>query len=109
MWWWVLIWVLLVLVAAAYLAMRGWAVWGQVKELRTEVARASEVASALEVQVDRIGESPLPASSVFLDPRTVREDLAGTRAGLREERRARRDATMPGWARRQSNSRPSDT
>ena len=28
-WWWVLIWVLLVVIAAVYLATRAWGVWGQ--------------------------------------------------------------------------------
>jgi hypothetical protein len=100
-WWWVLIWVLLVVIAAAYLATRAWAVWGQVKELAAEVGRASETLSALQSQTDRLGDrSPAPQLAVFGDPRQLRRERLATRGALREQGRARRAANLPTWARR---------
>ncbi len=100
MWWWVLIWLLLVVIATAYLASRVWSLWGQVKELTAEVQRASETVSALQAQTDRLGERPpAPQLAVFGDPRELRRERLATRGALREQRRARRAARLPGWAR----------
>jgi hypothetical protein len=100
MWWWVLIWLLLVVIATAYLASRVWGLWGQVKELTAEVQRASETVSALQAQTDRLGERPpAPQLAVFGDPRELRRERLATRGALREQRRARRAARLPGWAR----------
>ncbi len=100
MWWWVLIWVLLVLVAVAYLATRAWGVWGQVKELTAEIGRASETVSALQAQGDRLGDPapPVPAA-VFADPRQLRREREATRASLKQQRRARQATRRPAWAR----------
>ena len=99
MWWWVLIWVLLVVIAAAYLAMRAWEVWGQVRELTAEVSRASATVAALETQVDRLSEHrPAPVPDVLGDPRRLRREREATRAALRAQRRARLAARRPGWA-----------
>lgn len=99
MWWWVLIWVLLVLVALGYLAGRVWGVWGQFKELRTEVTHASQTVAALEAQVDRLSNHPPAATpDVFGDPRALRGERDRTRAALRQQRRARQAARRPGWA-----------
>ena len=99
MWWWVLIWVLLVVIAAAYLATRAWGVWGQFKELTAEVARSSQTVAALQAQGDRLGERP-PArqSDVFGDPRQLRRERDATRASLKQQRRARQAARRPSWA-----------
>ena len=100
MWWWVLIWVLLVVIAAAYLATRAWGVWGQVKELTAEVSRSSETVAALQAQGDRLGErSPAPQPDVFADPRQLRRERDATRASLKQQRRARQAARRPSWAR----------
>lgn len=100
MWWWVLIWVLLVVIAAVYLATRAWGVWGQVKELTAEVGRASDTVSALSAQVERIGDSaPAPTPDVFGDPRQLRREREVTRASLRQQRRARQATRRPAWAR----------
>ena len=99
MWWWVLIWVLLVVIAAVYLGVRAWGVWGQVKELTGEVSRASSTLSALETQVDRLAEHrPAPVPDVLGDPRRLRREREATRAALRAQRRARLAARRPGWA-----------
>jgi hypothetical protein len=99
-WWWVLIWVLIVVIAAAYLANRAWAVWGQVRELNVEVARAAAIVAELEAQTNRLGERPpAPELAVFGDPRQLRRERLATRGALREQRRARRAARLPVWAR----------
>jgi hypothetical protein len=99
-WWWVLIWVLLVLIALGYLARRAWAVWGQAKELNAEIARASATIAALEAQSERLRErTPDPDLAVFGDRRRLRRELLATRGALREQRRARRAARLPLWAR----------
>ena len=100
MWWWVLIWTLLVAIAAAFLAARMWGLWGQVKELTSELERASQTLSALEAEVDRLGErAPAPPIAVFQDPRVQRPPPEGDQAGRREQRPGRRSQHHPGWAR----------
>jgi hypothetical protein len=99
MWWWVLIWVVLVLSGAAYLAVRAWGVWGRLKDLTAELHRATTVVEALQVEADRLGErSPAPQPDVFGDPRLLRKHRDATRAHLKHERRARLAARRPAWA-----------
>jgi cell division protein FtsL len=98
MWWWVLIWALLVLLAVGYLASRAWGVWGQVKELNAEVRRASATVAALETQVERL-QQPAPVPDILGDPRQLRRERDLTRAALRQQRRARQSARRPTWAR----------
>ena len=100
MWWWVLIWTLLVAIAAAFLAARMWGLWGQVKELTAEVSRASETVSALQAETERLGD-PVPAAepAIFGDPRELRRERDATRASLKQQRRARQAARRPAWAR----------
>jgi hypothetical protein len=99
-WWWVLIWTLLVVIAGAYLAGRLWALWGQVKELTAETERAAQTLSALEAQVERLGErAPAPPLAVFQDPRDLRHHRTTTRAELRRQRAERRAERLPRWAR----------
>ena len=99
MWWWVLIWTILVVVAGVYLVARLWGLWGQVKELTAETERASRTLAALEAQVDRLGEAPPHPIAVFQDPRDLRRHRATTRADLRAQRAARRAERLPLWAR----------
>ena len=100
MWWWVLIWVLLVVIALAYLASRAWGVWGQVKELSAEVGRASQTVAALETQAQRLSErEPAPELAVFGDPRALRRERLATVGALREQRHKRRVRRRPRWAR----------
>jgi len=100
MWWWVLIWALLVLVGAAYLASRAWGVWDQVKELTAEVHRSSDTVAALETQLDRLGtRAPAPTPDILGDTRQLRRERERTRASLRRERHTRQAARRPAWAR----------
>jgi hypothetical protein len=99
-WWWVLIWTLLVVIAGVYLVARLWGLWGQVKELAAETERASSTLAALEAQVERLGEPAPPVPlAVFQDPRDLRHHRATTRAELRAQRTARRAERLPLWAR----------
>lgn len=101
MWWWLLIWALLAIIAAAYLASRLWAVWGQFKELTAEVGHAADTVAGLQAHVDRLAEQagPSPEPAVFGDPRQLRKERVATRGALKEQRRARRAAKFPQWAR----------
>ena len=100
MWWWVLIWTILVVLAGVYLVARLWGLWGQVKELTAETERAGQTLAALEAQVDRLGEAAAAQPiAVFQDPRELRRERERTRASLRQERRARQAARRPAWAR----------
>ncbi|WP_406830878.1 hypothetical protein ABEG17_18040 [Pedococcus sp. KACC 23699] len=100
MWWWVLIWVLLALVALGYLATRAWGLWGQVKELGAEVRRASDTVAALQAQADRLGDPQPPVQpAIFDDPRQLRREREATRASLKQQRRARQASRRPAWAR----------
>jgi hypothetical protein len=99
-WWWVLIWTILVVIAGVYLVARLWGLWGQVKELTAETERAGQTLAALEAQVDRLGEAAAQQPiAVFQDPRELRRERERTRASLRQERRARQAARRPAWAR----------
>ena len=98
--WWVLIWVLLVVIAMAYLATRLWAVWGQLKELTAEAAHASDTLAGLQSEAERLGDrTPPPPLAVFGDPRQLRRERHSTRHALKQQRRAKRAATQPRWAR----------
>ena len=56
MWWWVLIWAVLVLCALVYLGARLWTLWGQTKELGSELTLAQERLEAVQGQLDQLGE-----------------------------------------------------
>jgi hypothetical protein len=100
MWWWVMIWFLLLVVAGTYLAARAWGLWGQTKELGSELAaaqrRLDEVQGQLELLGERIGSPEQLA--VFANPVTARKQRDRARAAGRHARRLRRAASRPGWA-----------
>lgn len=100
MWWWVLIWVCLFVVAGLYLGARAWALWGQTKELGSELAAAERRLDAVERQLELLGErigSP-DDLAVFADPAGVRRQRERDRSARRQQVRARRAASRPGWA-----------
>jgi hypothetical protein len=100
-WWWVLIWVLLLVVAAVYLGTRLWGLWGQSKDFGREVAiaqrRLDEVQGQLDLLGDRITEPGQLA--VFAEPAAVRKEREVTRAALRRDRARRPQRRRPAWAR----------
>ena len=98
--WWVMIWVLLFVGSGVYLGMRAWGLWGQTKELGSELAiaqrRLDEVQGQLDLLAERIG-SP-DDLAVFADPITARRERDHARADGRQARQQRRAKARPAWA-----------
>ena len=100
MWWWVVIWVCLLLVAGLYLGTRVWALRGQTKELGSELAAAQRRLDAVQGQVELLGGrigSP-EQLAVFADPATARKQRDRARAAGRHARQQRRAVSRPAWA-----------
>jgi len=100
MWWWVVIWVCLLLVAGLYLGTQVWALWGQAKELGSELSSAQSRLDAVQGQIELLGErigSP-EQLAVFADPGTLRKERERARAAARRARQQRRAASRPAWA-----------
>jgi hypothetical protein len=100
MWWWVLIWTGLVVAAVVYLGVRGWGLWGQAKELGSELLltqqRLDEVQGQLELLGERIGS--LDDLAVFTDPLAARRARDLARADGRHARQERLATSLPAWA-----------
>jgi hypothetical protein len=95
MWWWVMIWALLVLLAGGYLGVRAWGLWGQTKELGSELAIAERRLDDVQCQLDLLGErigSPEDLA-VFADPAAARKQRDRARAAGRHARQQRRSAS----------------
>ena len=91
MWWWVMIWVSLLVAAGVYLCARLWGLWGQTKELGSELAtaerRLDDVHGQLELLGERIGSAEELA--VFTDPATARKQRERARDAGRHARQLR--------------------
>lgn len=100
MWWWVLIWAVLVVVAGIYLGARLWGLWGQTKELGRELALAQRRLEDVQGQLERLGEAPTTVDdlAVFADPADARSAREAAREAGRRERRLRRRSARPAWA-----------
>jgi len=91
--WWVMMWILLLVGSGVYLVMRLWGLWGQTKELGSELAAAQDRLDAVQGQLEHLGErigSP-EELAVFAHPASARKDrdrfkVDGGRA--RQQRRA---------------------
>lgn len=97
MWWWLMIWVSLFVVAAVYLGTRAWGLWGQTKELGSELAAAQRRLEDVQGQLELIGEhigSP-EQLAVFADPFKARKQRDDARAAGRRARHHRRAAFRP--------------
>ncbi len=98
-WAWVLVWVLLLVGSAGYLAMRGWTLWGQVRELLAELGIAAQRLEGVQGQVllpeDQIREPGQLA--VFAPPAVLSEERPATGRSLRRRNPGRR--ATPGPAR----------
>ena len=96
MWLWVMIWVLLVVLAGVYLGVRTWGLWGQTKELGSELAtaerRLDDVQGQLELLGERIGSAEELA--VFTDPAAARKQRDHAKDVGRHARQQRRDASI---------------
>ena len=98
--WWLLIWVCLLVVAGVYLGMRAWGLWGETKELGSELMvaqrRLDEVHSHVELLGERIGSPEQLA--VFAAPTSARKERDRARAAGHHARQQRRAASRPAWA-----------
>jgi len=98
--WWVMIWVLLLVGSGVYVAVRLWGLWGQTKELGSELAGAQDRLDAVQGQLELLGErinSP-DELAVFADPVTARKERDRHKAGGRKARQQRRATSRPAWA-----------
>jgi hypothetical protein len=98
--WWV-IWTLLLLLSGVYIAVRLWGLWGQTKELGSELAIAQERIDGVQGQIELLGErirSPEDLA-VFATPGAARIQRDRARAEGRHARRQRRAASSPRRAR----------
>jgi hypothetical protein len=100
MWWWLLIWVCLLLVAGLYLGTRGWALWGQAKELASELAAAQLRLDDVQGELELLGKwiGPPTELAVFAGPVETRRQRDVARAAIRAARHRRRQASLPAWA-----------
>lgn len=100
MWWWVMIWVVLLVASGLYVGVKAWGLWGQTKELGSELAvaqgRLDEVQGQLELLGERIG-SP-DELAVFADPATARRERDRVKAEGRRAREQRRGVSRPARA-----------
>jgi len=98
--WWVMIWAVLLVASGVYLAARVRGLWGQTKELGSELAaaerRLDEVHGQLELLGERIG-SP-DELAVFAGPVSARMQRNRAKADGRRARRQRRTTSRPAWA-----------
>jgi len=101
MWWWVLIWALLLVCAAAYIGSRLWDLWGRSKDFGREVMIAQERLDQVQGQLDLLGEkiSSPDQLAVFGDPAALRKEREHALARQRRERAHRRAGRRPTWAR----------
>ena len=53
--WWLLFWACLLLVSGVYVGARAWGLWGQTKELGSELAIAERRLDAVQGQLDVLG------------------------------------------------------
>jgi len=100
MWVWVMIWVVLLVASGCYVGVKLWSLWGQTRELGSELAvaqdRLDEVQGQLELLGERIG-SP-EELAVFADPATARKERDSVKAEGRRVRQQRRAVSRPAWA-----------
>ncbi len=99
---WALVWVVLVLGAAAYLWVAVRAVFRSSRRLGAELAAAEEQLAGVRAQLDDLdaASDELATLAVFADRRALRAERNEVRRTLGEQRRARRELARPGWARR---------
>lgn len=97
--WWVMIWVVLLVLSGLYLAARAGDLWGQTKELGSELAIAQERLDNVQGQLELLGErigSP-EELAVFADPASARRDRDQARFAGRQARHQRRAPSRPAW------------
>ncbi|MEP7034532.1 MAG: hypothetical protein ABI934_03030 [Actinomycetota bacterium] len=71
---WVMIWAFLLLVAGAYLSARAWGLWGQTKELGSELVIAQRRLDEVERQLEELAESSGPRQLAVLSGAAAARD-----------------------------------
>jgi hypothetical protein len=98
--WWLLIWACLLVFAGVYLGARAWGLWGQTKELGSELAIAQRRLDAVQGQLEVLGEriGGPEELAVFSDVASARKERDRARAAGRHARQQRRAVSHPAWA-----------
>jgi hypothetical protein len=98
--WWLLIWACLLVFAGVYLGARAWGLWGQTKELGSELVIAQQRLDDVQGQLDVLGEriSRPEELAVFSDPAVARRQRTRARKAARRARTQRRGVSHPAWA-----------
>ena len=103
---WVLVWVVLVLGAAAYLWVAVRAVLRSGRRLAAELAEAEQQLAGVQSRLDDLdgaldsASDEVPILAVFADRQALRAERDELRRTLGDQRRARRELTRPRWSRR---------
>jgi hypothetical protein len=75
LWWWVLIWAVLVLLALGVLALLGLSLWRRLKLLLSELSTASDRFAEISAQLDAVAErAEQREPAVFTDPLELRQE-----------------------------------
>ncbi|GGB35937.1 hypothetical protein GCM10011492_28300 [Flexivirga endophytica] len=100
-WWqWVLLWLLLAVLGAAYVGWRLWRLWGPLKKLGAEAAIAQERLAAIEAEINELEHQlrTVDDLAVLQDPAELRRQRADLKARHRAQRAAHRKSHRPDWA-----------
>jgi len=95
---WVLVWVVLALGAALYLAKRSWTLWRQVGELIAELGLAAQRIGGVQGQLQLLEDQVRDPSQLA---------VFGSPAALRRERQRPHRSLVPRKRRRSRSPRPS--
>ncbi len=99
-WWgWVLLWAGLVLAGAGVVGWRIHWLWGRFTGFLDELDAAGTTLSAVE-RHPGAAHGPAEPVAVLDSPRRRAQEYAAVRRSARTLRRERRQARLPGWARR---------
>jgi len=88
---WLLIWACLLVAAGIYLATRVWGLWGQTKDLGSELMIAQRRLDDVQGELELLGEKVTSAEqlAVFVDPTLARKRRDQAKAAGRRARRQR--------------------
>ena len=95
--WWLLFWACLLMVSGVYVGARAWGLWGQTKELGSELAVAEGRLDAVQGQLDVLGEriGGVEQIAVFTDVAAARKERDRARAAGRKTRQQRLTVSHP--------------
>ena len=95
--WWLLFWACLLLVSGAYIGARAWGLWGQTKELGSELVIAQRRLDDVQGQLEVLGEKASGAEhlAVFSDVASARKQRDRARAAGHQARRQRLAVSHP--------------